>query len=77
MSGEKMTKKRSTSPGKSKKGKTEKRSAKDSVGKELDEGVELCPDCGSRLVWEDGEKVCPNCDTKIDFFGDEDERKHA
>lgn len=37
-----------------------------------EEGVPLCPECGSQLVDEDGEMVCPKCDGEIDFFGDDD-----
>lgn len=36
-----------------------------------EEGVPLCPECGSRMVTEDGELVCPKCDGEIDFFGDD------
>jgi len=38
-----------------------------------EEGAELCPKCGSQLVWEDGKKICPDCDVEIDFFGDDSE----
>ena len=39
---------------------------------EMNEGAELCPKCGSQLVWEEGKKICPDCDVEIDFFGDDD-----
>lgn len=42
---------------------------------ELDEGIELCPKCGSEMVWEDNKKICPDCDTEIDFFGEKDEEE--
>ena len=38
-----------------------------------EEGAELCPKCGSQLIWEDGKKICPDCDVEIDFFGDDNE----
>ncbi len=38
------------------------------------EPEDLCPKCGSKMVYEDGELVCPHCDGEIDYFGeDEDE----
>lgn len=40
---------------------------------ENEEGVPLCPECGSQMVEEDGETICPNCDKEIDFFGGEEE----
>jgi len=42
---------------------------------ELNEGAELCPDCGSEKVWEEGNMICPDCDVEIDFFGDDEEDK--
>lgn len=40
-----------------------------------EEGEELCLKCGSRLIIEDGEKICPDCDAKIDYFGDDGDKK--
>lgn len=37
-----------------------------------DEGLALCPECGSQMIEEDGELMCPKCDGEIDFFGDDD-----
>lgn len=39
---------------------------------EEEEGVPLCPECGSRMTEEDGELICPKCDGEIDFFGDDE-----
>jgi len=36
------------------------------------EGLALCPECGSQMIEEDGELMCPKCDGEIDFFGDDD-----
>ena len=49
--------------------KEKKKNIKDEA-EEMDEGAELCPKCGSQLVWEEGKKICPDCDVEIDFFGD-------
>jgi len=51
--------------------KKEEKSRSAEGGKE-EEGVSLCPECGSQMIEEDGEIICPNCDQKIDFFGEED-----
>ena len=39
---------------------------------EKEEGIALCPECGSPMIEEDGEIICPKCDGEIDFFGDDE-----
>lgn len=36
-----------------------------------EEGVPLCPECGSQMIEENGEIICSKCDSEIDFFGDD------
>ena len=48
--------------------------AKEKIKKEEEnEGDPLCPECGSKMVYEDGELICPNCDKEINFFGDDED----
>jgi len=41
--------------------------------KEMDEGLQICEKCGSKMIEEEGDLVCPKCDGEIDFFGDGEE----
>lgn len=40
---------------------------------DINEGEPICEKCGSAKILENNNWVCPNCDTKINFFGDDNE----
>ncbi|RJO60927.1 hypothetical protein C4544_04115 [candidate division WS5 bacterium] len=50
-----------------------KRKKQDQDIEELDEGQELCPDCGNLMIKEGGKLVCSSCSDTLDFLGDDED----
>lgn len=54
------------------KDKTKKPACRRGGEEELDEGQELCPECGNLMIKEGDKLVCSSCSDDIDFLGDDE-----